>query len=55
MDVNLVLDFVTTALFCEIDGSVLGEQSWSPYEYDDGMLIILRKVESIKFVLPDGT
>lgn len=55
MYVNPVLVFVGIARFCGVDWSVLSDQSLFSYEYDDGVLIILRETKPFKWILPHGT
>lgn len=50
-----VLALVVVARLCEVNWSLLRDQSWSPYEYDDSMLIILNCAAALKRVMTDGT
>lgn len=54
MDANTVLAFVAFARLWEIDCFALEEQSWLLYEYDTGMLFILKDAAPSKCFLPDG-
>lgn len=49
-----MLGFVAIARHCTVEWYAFSYQSWISYEYEEGMLIILRAMESLKRVLADG-
>lgn len=55
MHPNAASAFVASFRLCGVGWSSLGNQSWFPYEYDDGVLIIFEGAESLNCVLLDQT
>lgn len=54
MAINPVLTFVAMARLCDVDWSALCKPSCFPYEYDDGIAIILKEAGPLIRVLSDG-
>lgn len=57
IDIDSVLAFVAIARLCkvEVDWTALGDQLYFSYEYDKGVLVVLRVAEPLKCLLPNGT
>lgn len=53
--VDQALPFVAIARVCEVNCAALDDQRSFPYEYNDGVLIVLMTRAPLKRILLDGT